>query len=194
MKVTGEGGGTRLEILRAAIRVLGRKSYSDMSMQDVAEASGFTKPTIYYYFTSKKGLVLALVEHVNSCLEDLLRRELAQTCPVSLSLERIAGAIIDMHSADEDFARAHLTAHSDTGMRALVPAMAEKFTELQRLLEELITRGVSSGEIRPDVSVPVLCRIYSSILHASLTERALGTETTPSAREMIGLLMRGIGS
>jgi AcrR family transcriptional regulator len=189
-----EASGTRIEILMAAIRVMAEKSYSNMSMQDIAEASGFTKPTIYYYFTSKKGLFLALVDHVNGCLEDLLRKELATGDPVSLSLERLAKTLFEIHARDECFARAHLAVHTDTALKALLPSLTGRFTEIDRLLQELISRGVETGEFRQDVSIPVLCRIYSSVLHASLSDLASGVDKTPSAHEIVRILMQGIGS
>lgn len=187
-------GGTRLEILRAAMRVLGEKSFSDMSMQDIAKASGCTKPTIYYYYSSKKGLFLALFDHVIERLEGILRKELESGEPVSLSLERIAGALFEIGSSDEDFSRTHIAFLTDPGLKALVPSVVGRFVELDKLLQELIQRGVEAGEFRRDVSISVLCRVYSSVLHTSLSDRASGSDHTPSPEEMVRILMRGIGS
>lgn len=185
--------GTKEGILLAAIRVLGEKGYSDLSMQDVADASGFTKPTIYYYFRNKEGLILALVEHVNSMVESFLERELESDGPVSASLERIAEALMEAHRQNPEFARAHLACHADSGVKALFPSMLGKFSRIERLACDLMSRGVEKGEFRRDVPVPILCRTFSAILHMTLNDPSAGTATAPSAGEMVGILMRGIG-
>lgn len=185
--------GTKEGILRAAIRVLGDKGYSDLSMQDVAEASGFTKPTIYYYFRNKEGLLLAIVEHVNSLVEGFLERELSTAGPVSASLERIAEAMMRAHRDNPDFARAHLACHADSGMKELFPSMLGRFARIEELMSDLMKRGVDRGEFRKDVPVQILCSTFTSILHMTLKDPSAGTATAPSAGEMVGILMRGIG-
>ncbi len=188
-------GGTRAGILKAAMHVLAEKGYSEASMQDVADASGCTKPTIYYYFRSKEGLVLALVEHVNSMLEDIIRPELEADSTVSASLERITAELMRMHGENPDFAKAHLMCHADsTGIRSLFPSMKSRFVEVEDLVERLFSRGVERGEFRPDVPIPVLCRTFSSILHMALSIPQDGAGRSSSAGEMVGILMRGIGN
>jgi len=188
-------GGTRAGILKAAMHVLAEKGYSEASMQDVADASGCTKPTIYYYFRSKEGLVLALVEHVNSMLENIIRPELEADSTVSASLERITAELMRMHGENPDFAKAHLMCHADsTGIRSLFPSMKSRFVEVEDLVERLYSRGVERGEFRPDVPIPVLCRTFSSILHMALAFPQDGAGQTSSAGEMVGILMRGIGN
>ncbi len=185
--------GTKEGILKAAIRVLGEKGYSDLSMKDVAEASGFTKPTIYYYFRNKEGLLLAIVDHVNSLIEGFLERELLSDGQVSASLERIAAAMIRAHRDNPDFARAHLACHADSGVKALFPSMMGRFARIEGLMSDLMKRGVERGEFRKDVPVQILCRTFTSILHMTLKDPSAGTATAPSAGEMVGILMRGIG-
>jgi AcrR family transcriptional regulator len=46
-------------MLKAATRLFARKGFHDVSMDEIAEASGITKPMLYAYFDSKEGLFLA---------------------------------------------------------------------------------------------------------------------------------------
>ena len=52
----------REKILKAAIDVFFQKSFYDATMEDIAEASGVKKSTIYYYYTSKMDLVFELLK------------------------------------------------------------------------------------------------------------------------------------
>jgi AcrR family transcriptional regulator len=53
---------TRQELLAAAARVFAAKGFTGASVDDVAEAAGFTKGAVYSNFASKTDLMLALIE------------------------------------------------------------------------------------------------------------------------------------
>ena len=57
-------------VLEAAKKVLRQKGYSKLSTRDVAAAAGVPLSQIHYHFGSKRGMVLALFEHLNSQLLD----------------------------------------------------------------------------------------------------------------------------
>lgn len=54
--------GNREIILTEALKLIYKKGYESVSVQEIANASGITKPTLYYYFKSKRGLLDALLE------------------------------------------------------------------------------------------------------------------------------------
>lgn len=54
----------RAEILQAARRLFQTKEYEKTTMQDVMEALGIAKGTIYHYFKSKEALLEAVVEEI----------------------------------------------------------------------------------------------------------------------------------
>ncbi|MDA5280663.1 TetR/AcrR family transcriptional regulator [Streptomyces sp. NPDC054904] len=61
------GGTSRSQVRRAELIATGRKlfagtSYDALSMDDIAKQAGVAKGLIYYYFTSKRGYYLAIVE------------------------------------------------------------------------------------------------------------------------------------
>ncbi|MCU0506360.1 MAG: TetR/AcrR family transcriptional regulator [Chloroflexi bacterium] len=53
---------TRQELLAAAARVFAAKGFAGASVDDVAEAAGYTKGAVYSNFASKTDLMLALIE------------------------------------------------------------------------------------------------------------------------------------
>ncbi len=50
------------KILNAAYRLLYRRGFARVSMDDIAEAAGVTKRSVYYHFKSKDDLVRAVLE------------------------------------------------------------------------------------------------------------------------------------
>jgi AcrR family transcriptional regulator len=67
---------TKERIEKEAITVFSEKGYDAGSMREIAEASGVTKPVIYYYFKSKENLCHSLI---HSGLEEF-RRQLRSAC------------------------------------------------------------------------------------------------------------------
>ena len=51
------------KILDAAYEVFVGKGYSDTTMDDIAKKSNMSKGAIYHYYSSKKSLFLALIDH-----------------------------------------------------------------------------------------------------------------------------------
>ena len=65
------------ELLDAAMAVFAEKGYRNTRLDEIAEAAGVTKGTIYHYFSTKEELLLRAIEHhherVFGRLDDELR-------------------------------------------------------------------------------------------------------------------------
>ena len=67
---------TRERIEREAITILSEKGYDAASMREIAEASGVSKPVVYYYFKSKE----MLCHHLISAGLEEFRRLQREVC------------------------------------------------------------------------------------------------------------------
>ncbi|MFG1929274.1 TetR family transcriptional regulator [Mycobacterium sp. NPDC048908] len=72
---------TRQHILRAASRQFARKSYSQVSLDDILADAEVTKGAMYFHFRSKHALAAAIVEHrfelASASVDELLARRLS---------------------------------------------------------------------------------------------------------------------
>jgi AcrR family transcriptional regulator len=66
-------------ILDAALDVFARRGYADTSLDDVAEAAGVAKPTIYNHFGDKAGLFAAVVESASEASNKKVADVIAST-------------------------------------------------------------------------------------------------------------------
>jgi AcrR family transcriptional regulator len=60
---------TRERILQAAFDVLSRDGYENTSIKQIAEQAGVAQGLVHYYFKSKQGLVMAVLQFVCQKLE-----------------------------------------------------------------------------------------------------------------------------
>jgi AcrR family transcriptional regulator len=64
-----EEASTRQRILDAAVEVFAEKGYHDARVDEIVEASGTSKGAVYFYFSSKQQIFLALIDEFARKLE-----------------------------------------------------------------------------------------------------------------------------
>lgn len=195
MSRTKRDSGIRQRILAAAMEALAERNYTGVSMNSIAESCGITKPTIYYYFKSKRGLFTALARVVWEDLKDIVRTEISSGRTFRESLSRITERILETPQTDPLKARVHLAFAWDPNLRALLPTLREEMTEMHSLLTRLFELGVERGEISPSADLDLSCRIFASVIHAYLARGIYGfdsREHKPSPGEIVEVLLQGL--
>jgi AcrR family transcriptional regulator len=80
----------RAELLAAAIRVLAREGLAEASTRKIATEAGINQATLLYYFGSKDGLLLAVLQEMMRTTQEIA----LQAMPAATDLrEAVAGAI-----------------------------------------------------------------------------------------------------
>lgn len=83
-------GDKNADIIQAAIRVFGRRSYSAASVRDVADALDMPKATLYHYIKSKEDLLSKIFATSHAELEVVMAEVVAQDVP---EIERLRSFI-----------------------------------------------------------------------------------------------------
>ena len=146
-KVLGDDS-VRDRLLLAAIDIFNQKGYAATSVREIVEAAGVTKPALYYYFKSKEGIYLAILEESHReftrCLEacrqatGTVRERITELCATVYELMRLnMGVVRLLHAVfygppqgapPFDFERFHLA--------------------LWNAIRDLVLEGVERGEVR----------------------------------------------
>jgi TetR/AcrR family transcriptional regulator len=79
--------GSRAAILEAATRIFASRGFVGASMRDITEASGISKPVIYYHFGSKEGLYAAVKQKLADCDRQSVGIDRADERPTDLRAE-----------------------------------------------------------------------------------------------------------
>jgi len=139
----------RSMLILCALRLFAARGYDAVSVQEVVDAAGVTKPTLYHYFGSKRGLLDALlIQH----FDDLYRSvEQAATYrgDLPLTLNEVAAAYFNYAREHKSFYRLQLSTwfappHSDAFQA--VDSLEER---QQRLIENLFVQAADDhGNMR----------------------------------------------
>jgi len=61
---------TRTQLLESALEIMSDKSYSAVSMTEIARNVGLSKGAAYWHFANKECLLVALLEHIHAQFDD----------------------------------------------------------------------------------------------------------------------------
>ena len=90
-------------ILKCALDLFYAKGYDAVGVQEIAEKAGITKPTLYYYFGSKYGLLETLLTTKFKVFRERFERVAYYNGNVTETLNRIAADYVDYAVNDQKF-------------------------------------------------------------------------------------------
>jgi AcrR family transcriptional regulator len=102
-----QDGGNRAALLSAALTAFSERGYDGVGVAELCDACSVTKPTLYHWFGSKRGLLDAVLAEHGEPL-----RQAVEAVPygrdVKTGLEQVALAMAGAASANPGFARLRL--------------------------------------------------------------------------------------
>ena len=137
----------RAEILEAALRLFSSKGFHDTTMEEVANAAGVAKGTIYLYFQSKEHLLLALKRDFMQGLTDAVANIVAD------AIEQLEGGkatdyrdiIDDIFHSVVDYHTSRREAVEVVVRQSPSPDLVSEALELERDYLGLITSAFRTG-------------------------------------------------
>ncbi len=99
---------TRNRILVEALSLFADRGYAAVGVQDVCEAAAITKPTLYYHFGSKRGLLEAIAAERYGAFADAVDSSCAYGGDVAAVLMALMWTFLSSARADEAFTRLRL--------------------------------------------------------------------------------------
>lgn len=132
----------RQRLLEVALERFASRGYDATGVQDLVDAAGVTKPTLYHYFGSKLGLLQALIQHHGESFLADLRRAAAYEGDLPLTLQRIVRTYLDFARRQPEFYRLHMMLFFLPPHHEAREATAAFFEEQQALLEGMFVAAV----------------------------------------------------
>ena len=139
------------EILAAAHRLMERRGVEQVTMEEIAQAAGVAKGTIYLYFQGKDELMRALLAQVGEAMAADLEAVLALDCSHRDKLAKTVTVLMEYVNRERllfpIYLRELVQAKASRGSRA------QSFQNLEERIIGLITRlfaeGMAAGEFLP---------------------------------------------
>ena len=159
------GKNTKKKIVSAAWRLFYEQGYENTTVDEIIEASGTSRGSFYHYFSGKDALLGSLSFMFDEKYEELI----PQMDPGMSAYDKLLFLNQELFSMIEDtisldlLARMYSTQLVTSGERHLLDHNRIYF----RLIRRIAVEGQARGELRSDISVNEITKLYA------LCERAL---------------------
>ena len=190
----GVADATRERILEAASDVFADKGYYGAAVDDIVRVSDTSKGAFYFHFPNKRGIFVALLDHLTARLLQRVEEAMADEPDPLRRLDAALDAALSAFAQRRRLARLLLVEAAGLGhaMDERLMAVHERFTALiQRHLDDAAAKGLADV---PDTALAA-CAWFGALnevvirwLYTGQPERL--EEAAPVLREM---LLRSIG-
>ncbi|HSB89608.1 MAG TPA: TetR/AcrR family transcriptional regulator [Anaerolineales bacterium] len=137
----------RSEIIQTAAQIFRQKGYHAASMQDIADAVGLQKASLYHHVAGKQEILAAILDAALDRLIGELQTVLDSDMAPDEKLRSAMEAYIGRLTSDADLAAVLLLEH-----RSLEPPLREAHIErrdrFDRLWRKVVLEGVQAGAFR----------------------------------------------
>ena len=156
---------TRGRIIEAAWKLFYSYGYDDTTVDDIIKESGTSRGSFYHYFEGKDALLSSLSYMFDEKYEELMEQldPDMNSFDILMYLNRELFAMIENRISLDLLARLYSSQLITRGDKHLL----EHNRTYYKLLRQIIQQGQQRGELRQDVTVNEMVRVYA------LCERAL---------------------
>jgi len=139
----------KYQILDAALEVIVSKGYEGSSMSDIVKKSKLSKGAIYWYYSSKKEVYLALVNHWVLQYSPTLNLIIEDDQPASIQLKELFQFFIKQYEKDPTVFKALTVFWSLAGRDKKFKDKFDKvYFEFLTIIEKIIIKGVKNNEFK----------------------------------------------
>jgi TetR/AcrR family transcriptional regulator len=140
---------TRTRLLRAALELFAQRGFDAVGVQQIVEAVGVTKPTLYHFFGSKHGLLQALFTEYATGLDDALRAATDYRGDLPATLERIVTEYAEFAAREPLFYRFELALYFAPPQSEAHQIATKHYAQRHALIAEVFVRAVREhGNLR----------------------------------------------
>lgn len=196
MKKIEPESGARERLLSAALTLFNEKGYAATSVREMVQTAGVTKPVLYYYFGSKEGIYLELMQNSYGAFESLARETFSLEGSAQERIVEFCSALFDASLAMLPQVRLIYSIYYGPPQGAPQFDLEAYVVRMMELIGSLVQTGVASGELREECAEDAargIFAIVSSAINEQLSQRDLKIDREGMIR-LLRLMIRGIAS
>ncbi|WP_187262893.1 TetR/AcrR family transcriptional regulator [Pontibacter beigongshangensis] len=129
-------------ILDCSLKLFAAKGYDAVGVQQIVEAAGIKKPTLYHYFGSKRGLLETLMQEQFTPFMTQLRSVAAYTGDLPLSLRQVVVCYFEFAMSQPTLYLMHLAAWfanpENEASLVITPFIQEQHQLLETMFQEAV--------------------------------------------------------
>ncbi len=139
----------RQRLLDCALELFSQRGFDAVGVREIVEAAGVTKPTLYHYFESKRGLLDSLLQREAGKLLTMVLQSAVYLGDLILTLENIVRTYFEVAQRDTTFYRMQLAMYFAPPESEANQAIRPFAREQREILEDVFIRAAEDhGNLR----------------------------------------------
>jgi TetR/AcrR family transcriptional regulator len=139
----------RERLLGAALELFTQRGYAATSVREICLTAGVTKPVLYYYFKSKEGLYLQLMEDSHSRFEAMLADLGSFGGSARQRVIHFCENVFDTTFQQLPLVKLLYSIYYGTPQGAPPFNLEQYYDRMLQVISTLIQEGIVAGEIKP---------------------------------------------
>lgn len=186
---------TKSTIFRAAAKLFAEKGYNGVSMREISERSGVTKPTIYYYFGSKEGIFKALIKEGLTYHTNDLKNIASLNVPAKQKLIELMKRRFQICVRYPELSKFFLSLFVYSENKSIFKSFEKEANEHIQIFMNIFQDGIDSGEFGATANPQLAVQVFAGVLtHFLLRYLVTKKETLNDqlAEDVVELLFKGL--
>jgi AcrR family transcriptional regulator len=186
-------------ILEAARRVFAMKGFHEAKVEDIADAAGVAKGTVYLYYESKRDIYFAALKFGIGQMYSLLLEELSRVSTPEEKLKALISAKLAYFDENRDFFKIYYSELGNiptTHPGGIDDEFKALYQEQARLVETILREGARKKIIR-NLRTEQTAFAISDIVRGVVTHRILGWSKSRISQDVdfiFDLIWKGIAA
>jgi len=184
----------RERLIEVATGLFARKGYATATTREIVAAAGFTKPVLYYYFRSKEGIYLELMQRVFKRFEEVVEGSINASGSAEEKLFHLCDQVFSLIVEKIDVVRLMYSIYYGPPQGAPFFDFDAVHLKLFESIFQIVNEGIRKKEFRrgnaEDMTWAILGAMHiimeNELCHP---ERELGHD---GLRRILNLIFRGI--
>jgi AcrR family transcriptional regulator len=169
---TNDPDRTMAEILSVATKEFANKGLAGARIDEIAAATRTSKRMIYYYFGSKEGLYVSVLEAAYGRMRKIEANLHLKDLAPALALKNLVEFTYDHHQGNEDFIRLVMNENVQRGEYLGQSKAIQKLNgSALETIEDLYTRGVKQGVFKKGLSALEIHSAISALTFFNVSNR-----------------------
>jgi len=185
-------------ILEAARSVFATKGFNDATVDDIANAAGVAKGTVYLYYRSKRDIYFSALKFGIQQMYAVLDEQLKAESTTEGKLRALIAVKLAYFDENRDFFKIY---YSELGNLCIHPGAIDSefktlYLEQARVIESILKEGARRKVLRA-VRAEQAAFAISDIIRGVVTQRLLGwskSKTTQDVEFIFDLIWKGIAA